>query len=186
MRVVITATADDWLAGSDDGRIRSAMPLDRLAAHLEDVERVEILRGGDDPAARPAYIVTSTGQSIERLMRPVEPESDGLTDVVVLDELGYKARWKHLLVMCTETLEDDGRWWRHVSVSRQDRRMPTWRDMSAAKDLTIGPDRAAIQVMPKAAEHVDVAGNMPRPVQVLHLWACEHDVLPDFRAGSDI
>ena len=106
--------------------------------------------------------------------------------VTVLEERadGYAGTVDHLYVVVSDGMEDDGRWWRHLSVSRHDRKMPTYDDLRRAKELTIG-DRIAIQVFPPAARHIDIAGRLPRPVEVLHLWAPDDDCLPDFgRRGT--
>lgn len=85
---------------------------------------------------------------------------------------GYKARWKHLLFVVSEAVESDGKIWRHTSVSRVDRTVPLYRDMMNMKRLTIGDDKYAYQIHPSKEDHIDIAGNRPRPVQVLHMWAC--------------
>lgn len=80
-----------------------------------------------------------------------------------------------LRVIVTESTYDDGRWWRHVSVSLSNR-LPTWSELREVKDLFVGRNRKAIQVFPPQNEYVSV-----HPY-VLHLWCClEDDPLPDFR-----
>jgi hypothetical protein len=81
-----------------------------------------------------------------------------------------------LLVMIGEE-KIEGKWWRHVSVSRQDR-IPNYADLGSVKSAFIGDHRAAIQVFPKKDEHVNIH---PR---CLHLWSPvdeKHYPLPDFR-----
>jgi hypothetical protein len=74
----------------------------------------------------------------------------------------------------------DGRRWLHVSVSHA-RRLPTWEDVREVKDLFIGRERRAIQVLPPESEYVNVH---PR---TLHLWHClDGDGLPDFRVAGVI
>ncbi len=111
---------------------------------------------------------------IDPRLRDVERGSDG-----------YRARYRHLLIVVSESLELDGRWWIHASVSRRDRAMPTYDDLMLLKAMTIGSDRIAIQVFLPSERHIDIAGKRPRPVQVLHLWSPENDFLPDFARGGN-
>lgn len=65
--------------------------------------------------------------------------------------------------------------WLHVSTSRKDR-LPSWEDLRDVKNLFVGLDRRAIQILPPQAEYVNMHPN------VLHLWApVGHEPLPDFR-----
>ena len=97
---------------------------------------------------------------------------------------GYTARFGHLFFMVSAAKEADGRRWGHGSVSRGDRKLPTYEDLQTLKRFVFGPHRKAIQVFPANAEHEDFAGKLMRLVQVLHLWSCEDgDVLPDFRTN---
>ena len=98
---------------------------------------------------------------------------------------GYRARYKHLIIIASDAMEEDNRWWRHVSVSRKDKAMPTYDDLLLLKDLTIGAKRIAIQVFPPEQRHIDIAGRLPNPVQVLHLWSPDDDFLPDFARGGN-
>jgi hypothetical protein len=51
--------------------------------------------------------------------------------------------------------------------------------MSEVKELFIGGDRQAIQVMPPRSNHVNIH-------EVLHLWHClDGDGLPDFTGGGE-
>ena len=68
----------------------------------------------------------------------------------------------------------------YVSVSRQSR-LPTWRDLTECKDIFVGRDRKAIQVLPEESEYVNVHQFC------LHMWHClEGDSLPDFTRGNGI
>jgi hypothetical protein len=71
--------------------------------------------------------------------------------------------------------------WYHVSFSRRGE-MPNYRDVKLVKDYWFGDDRWAIQVHPKASEHVNIAPTC------LHLWNCLEDGfhLPDFRTHGAI
>lgn len=59
---------------------------------------------------------------------------------------------------------DDGEEWEHVSVSRRDR-LPSWGDLMLVKELFIGPEREALQLLPKRSEHINLARCC------LHIWA---------------
>jgi hypothetical protein len=70
----------------------------------------------------------------------------------------------------------DGRNWIHFSMSRRDGKLPSWEDLRAAKDIFIGKDKKAIQVLPPEDQYVN------QNPGVLHLFCClSEDVLPDFR-----
>lgn len=71
----------------------------------------------------------------------------------------------------------DGELWGHLSVCGQKPpRLPTWEELRWCKDLFLGKDRKAIQVLPPEKEYVNIHPN------VLHLYApLERDPLPDFR-----
>jgi hypothetical protein len=73
----------------------------------------------------------------------------------------------------------DGKRWLHVSVSRKNRQLPSWETLTMVKDLFIGDERTALQVLPPRAKYVNIA-------PVLHLWHClDGDVTPDFTAGGE-
>ena len=60
----------------------------------------------------------------------------------------------------------DGSWWLHVSLSRADR-LPSWDEIRLVKDLFVGRNRAAVQVLPPDRDYV----NLHR--YCLHLWSPE-------------
>ncbi len=71
----------------------------------------------------------------------------------------------------------EGMWWRHLSLSRQDR-VPSYDDLTKVKSAFAGDHRAAVMVLPKKEEHINIHPNC------LHLWWPvneEHYPLPDFR-----
>jgi hypothetical protein len=73
--------------------------------------------------------------------------------------------------------EGDGRRWLHLSVSRASR-LPSWADLTDARDAFLPPDRYAYQVFPPRPLWVNLNPN------VLHLW-CPLDggpPLPEFSA----
>lgn len=80
-----------------------------------------------------------------------------------------------LAVFLSVERHSDSRRWLHVSVSHRDR-IPSWDELRSIKDLFIGRDKKAIQVLPPESEYVN---HCPR---CLHLWCClDGDGLPDFR-----
>lgn len=94
--------------------------------------------------------------------------------------LHYEKLGDSLLVVCSARVESDGKRWIHVSCSRPNR-LPTWQDVRRVKDVFIGKDRRAIQVLPPAAEYVNIHPHC------LHLWSClDGDGLPDFRVMGQI
>jgi hypothetical protein len=94
----------------------------------------------------------------------------------------HRAYHKHdsvsVLLSCAQQL--DGKAWLHVSVARRNRLPPSWELMVEVKDLFIGPDRTALQVMPPRAKWVNIHPGC------LHLWHClDAEVVPDFTAGGE-
>src|SRR5262249_28895883 len=82
-----------------------------------------------------------------------------------------------VLISCAQY--GDGKAWLHVSVSRQNKQLPSWDALSEVKDLFIGPERTALQVLPPRRKHVNIA-------PVLHLWTClSGDVIPDFTCNGE-
>lgn len=80
-----------------------------------------------------------------------------------------------LCVISSACREGDGKRWIHVSASRQNR-LPTWADLRDVKNLFIGRDRLAIQVLPREEDYYNF-----HPY-CLHLYSCvDGDPVPDFR-----
>lgn len=90
--------------------------------------------------------------------------------------MGFWMRADGLKVMLSvEAKDGDDRKWLHVSLSREDR-LPSWDDVRTVKDIFVGRDKTAIQVLPPESEYVNLNKT------VLHLWCClNKDLLPDFR-----
>lgn len=94
------------------------------------------------------------------------------------DGLGCLDEPKRGLRVIHSIARQGGKVWLHVSVSRRDRCLPTWDQLRLVKDLFVGKDRTALQVLPPEADYVNKA-------EVLHLWCClDGDVTPDFTAGT--
>lgn len=89
------------------------------------------------------------------------------------------AKYERLRVLVSCAQYADARRWLHVSVSLRGGQLPSWPQMSEVKELFIGGDRQAIQVMPPRSNHVNIH-------EVLHLWHClDGDGLPDFTGGGE-
>jgi hypothetical protein len=75
--------------------------------------------------------------------------------------------------------ERDRRLWVHLSVSRQ-AMLPTWKDLTLARDEILGPEVKCIIVVAPESEHVNI-----HPF-CMHLWHCVEDILPGFRRNGQI
>lgn len=83
-----------------------------------------------------------------------------------------------LAVIVSVATELDGKRWLHVSCSRAER-LPSWFDLRRVKNVFVGEDKKAIQVLPPQTEYVNIHPN------VLHMFHClDGDALPDFTQGS--
>lgn len=105
--------------------------------------------------------------------RPVEARPDGMR---------YDAPSRSLHAICSVQrviLETHcPRIWVHLSLSHP-KRLPTWTELVDAKELFIGLERAAYQVVPPRSQYVNL-----HPY-CLHLWSClDEDPMPDFSMGS--
>ena len=81
-------------------------------------------------------------------------------------------------VIASGSRELDGKRWLHVSVSRP-AKLPSWEDLKEVKDLFVGRDKVAYQVVAMASKHVNIHATC------LHLWHClDGDPLPDFTRGG--
>jgi hypothetical protein len=94
-----------------------------------------------------------------------------------LDGAIYQSR-DGLACIVSAAIEDDGKAWLHVSISYKDR-LPSWEKLREIKDIFVGKDRTALQVLPKESKYVNM-----HPY-CLHLWCClDGDVVPDFTRGG--
>ncbi len=59
----------------------------------------------------------------------------------------------------------DGKTWLHISISRP-KRNPSWEDIKEVKDIFIGRDKEAVQVLPPQEEYVNLHE------YCFHLWHC--------------
>lgn len=74
----------------------------------------------------------------------------------------------------------DDRFWLHVSAAGPTA-PPSWMRLREVKDLFIGHDRVAVQLLPRTVDHVNIHPH------ALHLWCClTEDAVPNFGAGGTI
>jgi hypothetical protein len=100
--------------------------------------------------------------------RVIERRADGI--------MWQRLTGEAIKVIESSSVESDGRRWLHVSVSKPNRKMPTYDDLQAARKLFVGEDRECYQVFPPQERYVNFN-------PVLHLWVCldmPQGVLPQF------
>lgn len=86
----------------------------------------------------------------------------------------YKSR-DGLAVIISCSIERDGNSWVHLSVSRK-KSIPTWVDLINVKEIFLGKDTLAIQILPSRSEYINVHEFC------LHIYQCLEDrPIPDFR-----
>lgn len=86
----------------------------------------------------------------------------------------YKSR-DGLAVIISCSIEQDGKPWIHLSVSRK-KSIPTWVDLVHVKEIFLGKDALAIQILPARSEYINVHEFC------LDLYQCLEDrPIPDFR-----
>jgi len=95
-----------------------------------------------------------------------------------LDGTAFKNIIKGLVVIVSLAEEQDGKRWLHVSCAKKNK-LPSWDDLKEVKDIFIGPDKLAVQVLPPASRFINI-----NPY-CLHLWMClDGDPVPDFARGG--
>ncbi len=71
----------------------------------------------------------------------------------------------------------EGEKWIHVSLAKKSI-LPSWDEITFARDASIGREAKAIIVVAPDSEHVNINSNC------MHLWHClDKDPLPDFTMG---
>ena len=105
-------------------------------------------------------IVDSRAQETKR--RPVPDSWEPFDGPLGLE--GYESGG--LRVLLSVDRMDDGQRWLHVSLSRA-RTLPTWEDLKLVKDIFVGRNHEAVQVLPRDEDYVNM---MP---YCLHLWSPE-------------
>ena len=77
-------------------------------------------------------------------------------------------------IICGLEIIDGIRWW-HVSCARPSR-LPSWQDLRNVKDVFVGRNRQAVQILPAENQYVNI-----HPY-CLHLWSrLDVDIVPDLR-----
>ncbi len=102
-------------------------------------------------------------------------------DVRLLVEVEDGAKYLRadgMTVIASVSPEADGKTWLHVSCAHLDR-MPSYEDLAWMKRVFVGPNRAAVMVLPEASKHINIHSNC------LHLFSCLNGhPLPDFTRGG--
>lgn len=102
-------------------------------------------------------------------------------DVRAPDGARYYRILSRQTVIISRAREGDGRIWTHLSTALP-KRLPHWDELVTAKELFMGAETKAIQVLAPRSEWPESAGVGKPGEFVLHLFACEEaDPLPDFR-----
>lgn len=95
----------------------------------------------------------------------------------VEDGACFRNFYKKMIVIVSCSKELDGKNWLHVSCSRSTR-LPAWEELSEVKEIFIGANKTALQLLPAKDKHVNIHN------YCLHLWHClDGDVTPDFTRG---
>lgn len=97
--------------------------------------------------------------------------------------MGDGGMWRHhifaLTVIMSAARELDEKRWIHLSVARPSK-LPDWEDITHVRNLFLGPEAMAIQVIAPASRHVSIHR------YCMHLWHClDGSPLPDFTRGGD-
>lgn len=91
---------------------------------------------------------------------------------------GIAAAKDNLGVIASESTEQDGLRWLHVSFSRA-HKYPSWNDFKTIREAWIPRDKTAIQVFPPMDKYVNIMS------YCFHLWVClDKELLPDFTHGN--
>lgn len=125
-------------------------------------------------------VETATQAELRELLPRVLPGSWRELRVAQMPFSKWYMTQDGLRVCASMARERDQRRWLHVSVSREDR-LPTWEDLKTVKDIIVGPEATALQVLPPKSKYVN------KHPFCLHLWAClDGDVVPDFSRGGQV
>lgn len=93
--------------------------------------------------------------------------------------LEYRGLNGYHSVILSAAYEQDGRRWLHVSVATPTK-LPSWDLLKQVKDIFIGREKQAIQVLPSEASYINLHPHC------LHLFHCleENNPVPDFTRGG--
>ena len=122
-----------------------------------------------DVEYEPAWIADHIPRVIPPNWRVVKINWDGV--LWVSGSLGIS-------VILSGNTEQDGKRWLHLSLARRSR-LPSWEEVRLVKDLFLGKERLAVQVLPPASRYININPHC------LHLWSCvDGDPVPDFARGG--
>ncbi|MGB7709262.1 MAG: hypothetical protein WBL95_06935 [Microcoleus sp.] len=112
------------------------------------------------------------------------PQTQDLPVNWSIKKLGFGGGWYKsrdgLAVIISCSIEQDGKTWIHLSVSRK-KSIPTWADLVKVKEIFLGTDALAIQVLVPRDEWIN------EHEFCLHLYQCLDDrPVPDFRKEGTI
>ena len=135
-----------------------------------------------DLEAFPAITGPITQRAMQLGWRLVQEGADGASF-----RRRYKGKDHDAQAIVTAARERDGKVWVHVSLSlaRVARvskteyvALPSWAEITRARDDFLGPQAKAVMVVAPKSEHVNIS-------EVHHIWHCpEGDGLPDFTHGT--
>jgi hypothetical protein len=139
-----------------------------LASRIEEAQEA-----GQDDETRRIILATEVALApilVRNRWQPIYAGEDGLG--------AWELLRKGLRLIHSIARETDGCVWAHLSLSRRDRKMPTWEQLRDVWRL-LYPDVLAVVVIPPAAQHVNIA-------EVAHAWAnLDRPAVPDFTHGLD-
>lgn len=93
---------------------------------------------------------------------------------------GYRATFHDLRFIVSAQKEKDDKIWVHGSVSRRDRKTPSYADLLTMRKYVYPENATVYQVFPPKDEYFSQA--FKGQVDVLHLWSCpDGRFTPDFR-----
>lgn len=91
----------------------------------------------------------------------------------ILDHFEFRHSLSGMRILWTHERHGNGLHWIHISCSHPDR-YPTWEELKAAKEVFIGEDVWAYQVLPPTEHYINLHENC------FHLWHCrDRDVFEE-------
>jgi hypothetical protein len=142
-----------------------------LEAHMQQAFGRKLRVGGDEPPPGDAFD--------PRPFMPPIPDDWRYAGCVFVPGVDHLWDRRGLKVIVTGMPYQDKKRWIHLSCSRK-AFLPSWQDLKDVKATFIGPDKLAIQVLPREDKFVNLYSH------VLHLYHClDGDPIPDFTMGGD-
>jgi len=145
-------------------------PLNEEAAAHADVAKIEALR---ESRAVPEH----HARAVFRHQLPTVLPAQWEMVMEGPDGRAYRCT-SGLTFIVSLAIEDDGKQWLHFSIAHPER-LPTYEELTDAKDLFCGRETKAVMIIPPRSQHVNIHRNC------LHFFRClESDGLPDFTSGT--